>query len=232
MNCNAVGHRLHAPLVSAVLPTRGRSAWAAQALQCFLSQDYPNKELVVIDDADDLSFPEPPQLEGVRYLRNATRLTIAQKRNQVCAEASGDVIMHVDSDDWSAPERMWFQHQLMMDSGKAVCGFRTLLFYDEHARQAWRYEGRSDYALGTSLAFTKDFWAAHPFQEWRRPGELRLTGSDNVMVKAAADAGQLLTVPGRQMMVARIHQGNTSPKICQTHWKKVNRTELPQGFFA
>ncbi|MBP3960494.1 glycosyltransferase [Gemmata sp. G18] len=40
-------------LVSCIMPTRNRRVRSARALHNFLAQDYPNKELVVIDDGTD-----------------------------------------------------------------------------------------------------------------------------------------------------------------------------------
>src|SRR5688572_15862161 len=45
-------------LACAVMPTRGRVAFAKHALESFHSQTYPNKQLIILDDADDRSFPE------------------------------------------------------------------------------------------------------------------------------------------------------------------------------
>ncbi|MCU1245662.1 MAG: glycosyl transferase family 2, partial [Acidobacteria bacterium] len=41
------------PLVSCIMPTFERRAFIPQAMHCFLSQDYPNLELIVVDDGND-----------------------------------------------------------------------------------------------------------------------------------------------------------------------------------
>ena len=44
-------------LISAIMPTRSRPPLSQVALDCFLAQTYEPRELVIIDDEDDPSFP-------------------------------------------------------------------------------------------------------------------------------------------------------------------------------
>src|SRR5262245_29017995 len=92
-----------------MMPTRGRREFASQALACFLAQTYPAKELVILDDADDPSFPNkeglPRDDASIRYLVGARR-TIPIKRNLIAEAAAGELICHFDSDDWQHPERL------------------------------------------------------------------------------------------------------------------------------
>src|SRR6185503_427098 len=135
-------------LVSAVMPTRGRVALARLAVDCFLSQTYSDKELVILDDYDEPSFPDGITHPLVRYFRTENiRYQIPIKRNRVNALANGAVIFHLDSDDWSAPDRMALQVSRLEMTGKAMTGFHTLLFHEEQTGQAWKYTGRPAYAL-------------------------------------------------------------------------------------
>jgi glycosyltransferase involved in cell wall biosynthesis len=97
------------PLVSCIMPTYDRRPFVPLALRAFLAQDYPNKELLVVDDGTqpvgDLVEGRP----GVRYLRLGARATIGAKRNLACREAAGEVIAHWDDDDWYAPGRLGYQ---------------------------------------------------------------------------------------------------------------------------
>jgi len=213
-------------LVSAVMPTRGRKELAAKAVECFLSQTWLEKELVILDDADCRSFDQPPEFAGVRYMIADKKLKIAAKRNIVCEAAGGDFIIHFDSDDWSAPGRIAAQVELMMQNEKkAVCGFRKMYFWDTIKKQAWIYSGAEDYVLGTSLMFKRSWWAHHQWNE-------RFTvGSDNVFVSQAWKARQLIVSPAMDFIVSRNHGGNTNSRQYGTRWKKTNRELLPADFF-
>lgn len=192
------------------MPTRGRQELAKLALECFYSQTYENRELVIVDDFDELSFPNGVNHPLVRYHISdyrQGRLNIPMKRNVINGLTAGEVIAHWDSDDWSAPERLTQQVALMEQSGKQVAGYHSMLFYDERDNTAARYEGHQNmYALGTSLLYRKDWWQTHQFKD------ALFVGSDNDFVRKARDAHQLATVDAGLMMVARCHSDNTSPK--------------------
>jgi len=213
-------------LVSAVMPTRGRRGYAAQALQCFLSQTWPDKELIILDDADNPSFEKPPEGNNIKYTLLDKRLNIPEKRNMVCKAADGEIIVNFDSDDWSAPNRIAVQVELMEQEKKDVCGFRFMYFWDEVKKQAWIYRGLPDYVLGTSLMFKRTWWARNHWDSRHR------IGSDNIFTTVASRSKQLAVSPVPDFMVARCHKDNTSPKRFGTRWKKANREELPQAFFV
>lgn len=218
-------------LVAGIMPTRGRNVWSAIALNSFLSQTYPAKHLIILDDADDPSFREVLFPSNVAYLRIDKRLSIPEKRNMCCQVAAGDIIMHVDSDDWSDPGRMAAQVHLLEESGKAVAGFHSLLFHMEPSGQVFKYVNDSSYALGTSLCYRKSFWQQHPF----RPGDPNPNvGEDNQFVKEARQAGELVSVDAGSMMVARIHGDSTSPHdLSGTNcsFRPVSRDAIPAGFW-
>lgn len=199
-------------LVSCIMPTKARQRWAAQAVECFLAQTYPEKELIILDDPTDPSFPGGLYVPGriLRFIAGGNG-SIAQKRNNACGLAEGQIICHFDSDDWSAPNRIADQVKRLEESGKACTGYHSLLFHVAHDR--WmKYEGHANYAIGTSLCYLKSFWQQHPF----RPGtDFPNVGEDNNFVSAAAKMGELASVDGGLMMVARVHEGQTNPTLRQ-----------------
>jgi glycosyltransferase involved in cell wall biosynthesis len=214
-------------LVSAIMPTRGRQKWAAQAVRCFLAQTYPCRELIVWDDADDPSFPDGLPADGhVEYVRETARLKISQKRNRCAGMALGDVILHWDSDDWSAPERMADQVVRLEETGKAVTAYHAMYFYDEATDRAYRYRGAKGVGIGTSLAYLQTWWTGHPFDE-------RLdTEEDNRFLRQAEAQHQLITADADRLMVARIHAGNTAPKqTASVPYRPAPRGDLPKAFF-
>jgi glycosyltransferase involved in cell wall biosynthesis len=205
------------------MPTRGRRELAVQAVQCYLAQDYLRKELLILDDEDDPSFNwdvgDPP--EGVFYFTHPERLPIAEKRNLLCLIGRGEYVAHFDSDDWSDPSRLTKQVAVLKQTGKAVTGFKSMLFYDVSRNQVSRYQRQGDYALGTSLVYRKSWWQEHRFYQDDK------TTEDNQFVYAARDAGELAAVDGDDCMVARIHPGNTTHK---SGYRPLALAALPAGF--
>src|ERR1043166_1315605 len=91
------------PLVSCVLVTRDRPAFVRQALRCFSSQDYPDKELIVVDDG---AAPVESLCAGVprlTYIRLDTPAPTGTKLNLGIEAARGDILQKLDDDDFYAP---------------------------------------------------------------------------------------------------------------------------------
>lgn len=217
-------------LVSAVMPTRGRQRYAQQAVECFLSQTYANKELVILDDFDQPSFLNGVDHPLIRYYQTENIIyNIPTKRNRVNALVNGEIIWHLDSDDYSAPTRMAQQVERLEMTGKALTGYGCLLFVEECTGKVLQYR-QQDYACGSSLCYRKEFWQQHPFIE-NKP-----TGSDNFLVRAAREAGELDSIEGGTYLIARIHDGNTSRKDGRrrgSHYHSVeDLTGLPLEFFG
>ncbi len=93
------------PRVSCIMPTGNRRRFVALACEYFLRQDYPNRELVVVDDGRDRVGDLVPSDPRVRYIARApARLGV--KRNEAVREASGEYIAHWDDDDWYGAGRL------------------------------------------------------------------------------------------------------------------------------
>ena len=194
-------------LVSAIMPTRGRCEWAQEAVECFLSQTYPEKELVIVDDGEEPSFPDCLKHEQVQYHRLNHRLTIGSKRNLACSRANGDVLMHLDSDDWSAPERMLDQINRLRGKGVGLTGYNRLRFLEVATGEWWLFNGLRHQSLGTTMMYTREFWREHPFPDINE-------GEDSAVYNRAS---KVANVDAGDMMWARSHSGNTSK---EGHTKK------------
>src|SRR5262249_25189718 len=68
------------PLVSCIMPTYNRRAFLPLALTAFANQDYPNKELLVIDDGTDPVRDLVEGRVGVHYIPLPSRTSIGGKR--------------------------------------------------------------------------------------------------------------------------------------------------------
>src|SRR3954447_10293322 len=95
-----------APLVSCVMPTRNRRRFVRQAIWYFLRQDYPEKELLVVDDGEDGVSGLVPADDRPRHIRLDQRASLGAKRNLGCELARGELVAHFDDDDWIGPGRL------------------------------------------------------------------------------------------------------------------------------
>ena len=126
-----------APLVSCIMPTRDRRPFLALSLAHFFEQDYPNKELIIIDDGADPVGDLAEGLPGVRYIRLTASLTIGGKRNLACREARGEFIAHWDDDDWYAPCRLSRQVAPLADGRADITGLENAYVLVLPAGEFW-----------------------------------------------------------------------------------------------
>jgi glycosyltransferase involved in cell wall biosynthesis len=95
------------PLSSAVCCTYGRPRLLEEAIQCFLLQDYQNKELVIVNDLASqrlqLQTPDP----RIRIINLPKRFPcLSSKRNYAVSQCFGDYVFVWDDDDLYLPWRM------------------------------------------------------------------------------------------------------------------------------
>jgi glycosyltransferase involved in cell wall biosynthesis len=187
------------------MPTRNRRVFIPQAVACFQSQTWSNKELVVVDNGDDPIHDLLPP--GTIYTHiSGERLTTGAMRNLGCSLARGEYFVNYDDDDWSHPLRIAEQHKLMICNQVGIVGYKSLYFINEAERKAWLYRtDAQEYALGTSFFYKRDYWRSHKYKNL-------MIGEDNEFA-FEANRGGLLAVDANDRMVARIHPGNTSPKV-------------------
>lgn len=99
-------------LVSCLMVTRNRLDLARRAVECFASQTWPDKELVIVDDGDqDYSPMVMPYVNAglkVRYHRVPWRagVLLGSLRNQSIDFARGTWCMQWDDDEWYHPDRI------------------------------------------------------------------------------------------------------------------------------
>jgi len=95
------------PLVSVIIPTYDRSEFLSQALKLIGRQDYPNLEVIIVDDSEKAE-DVPKEIAGIpiKYLHLDLRVTIGEKRNIAVLHAKGEVIVHWDDDDYFRPHRV------------------------------------------------------------------------------------------------------------------------------
>src|SRR5262249_6596674 len=97
------------PLVSCVMPTADRRLFVPHAIRYFQSQDYGNKELVIVDDGAESIADLVPEDPCIRYVRLTGQRPLGTKRNECVEACRGELIMHWDDDDWMAPHRITYQ---------------------------------------------------------------------------------------------------------------------------
>ncbi len=205
------------PLVSCIMPTHNRRAFVPRAVQQFLAQDYPHRELIIVDDGGtdivaDLIPPDP----RIRYIRYERRMTLGAKRNAACELARGELIAHWDDDDWIAPWRIAYQARAMREHPDTdICGLARVLFYDPTQHRAFEYAPEPTaprWVAGGTMCYRRAWWQAHRFADVDR-------GEDTRFVRAVPP-DRILPLPDHRFYVATIHPGSTrARRIRPPRWQ-------------
>jgi len=110
-------------LVSVIVPVHNRRTLIGATLRSVLAQTYPTVELLVIDDgSDDGTADEVASIFGttLRLIRLPTNHGRSAARNVGWAEARGDLVAFLDSDDLWAPDKLARQVPCFTDPGVAL----------------------------------------------------------------------------------------------------------------
>lgn len=95
--------------VSVVIATYNNGHLLKRAIQSILSQTFREFELIVVDDGSGDNTKEVVESipdERIRYLHHQKNKGEAAARNTAIAEAKGEYIAFLDSDDEALPERL------------------------------------------------------------------------------------------------------------------------------
>jgi len=210
------------PLVSCIMPTANRRFFVPEAIRHFLRQDYPDRELIILDDGEDRIADLIPTDERIRYIHLPQRHTIGSKNNLACELAHGEIIVHWDDDDWMAPWRLSYQvKELMQHPPSTLCGLSQVLFYDPNRDRAWKYiyPGGRPWVYGATFCYFKSFREQHRFPDMNE-------GSDTVFVWELRDAN-VVALQDHTFYVATVHPQNTSRKRTESRgWHPLPSHEI------
>ena len=193
------------PLVSCIMPTYNRRSFVPKAVEYFLRQDYPNRELVVLDDGDDRVADLIPNDPSVRYVALPERLRLGTKRNAAVEASRGEIIIHWDDDDWMDSARISTQVSALLAEDADICGVSKPWFCEIASGRLSRYcypPTQRRWLYGASLCYRRSLWQQKPFE----PVDI---GEDTRFVWAAP-AGHMVDLDDRRIMVAMVHHQNTS----------------------
>jgi glycosyltransferase involved in cell wall biosynthesis len=195
------------PQVSCIMPTHNRRPFISKAIEYFLQQDYPHRELIVLDDGTDPIGDLVPDDQRIRYIRQNQKRMIGAKRNLACSEARGEIIVHWDDDDWMADWRLSYQVKSLIKEQADICGLDRLLFYAPDSGQSWQYiypKNSAPWVAGGTLCYTNAFWRRNPFPELNVGEDTRFVWGNR--------SKKILALHEYKFYVALIHPHNTSLK--------------------
>lgn len=114
------------PVVSCVMVTCGRPDLVKKSIACYLSQTYPNKQLVVASQGNEEnnqkinSFIKNLRRNDIIFQDAPKNLSLGSLRNLSIELATGDLICQWDDDDLSHPNRIVSQYRMLTSDDRNV----------------------------------------------------------------------------------------------------------------
>jgi glycosyltransferase involved in cell wall biosynthesis len=115
---------MHPPLISIVIPTYNRADTITRAIESVTAQDYPNLEIVLVDDgSSDNTESVIANLDapGLRIIRHAENRGANAARNTGVREARGEFVAFQDSDDFWEPRKLSVQVAALQSHEADIC---------------------------------------------------------------------------------------------------------------
>ena len=100
-------------LITVVITCYNHGRFLSTAIESVLAQNYPYKEIIVVDDGStdntkEIAFYYP----SVRYVYQSNR-GLSAARNKGIAESSGNYLLFLDADDWLLPNALLINYKFL-----------------------------------------------------------------------------------------------------------------------
>jgi GR25 family glycosyltransferase involved in LPS biosynthesis len=176
------------PKVSIITPTYKRRKLFTMALRNFENFIYPKQKLewIIVDDSPETDEIDetvrdmlPFRDKRVKFIHipndgSEGPMTIAMKRNIAVSNSSHDIIIHMDDDDYYPPESILARVKILLkyqNDGIECVGSTLIGTYNIMSNQSSMSSDGPISLSEASMAYTRKFWEAKPFDESCLRGE-------------------------------------------------------------
>ena len=191
------------PLVSCVCVTRARPDKLKNAILMFLSQDYPNKELIVVCDEDDMSsISTAREMNFEPLIYKGQGRSLGETRNFAVNNSSGYFICQWDDDDWYHPKRLSTQIESMIFSGQRASALTNWIIFEGASSTCYLslhriWEG--------SLIYEKSILTSIKYPREK-------LGEDTIFANKIMQLFGILPVVAPYLYIYRVHKSNSWSK--------------------
>lgn len=195
------------PKICAVMVTGkpGRRYLATMAIRAFLEQDYPKKQLLIINDGEPVAVPDDPR---IRQLACPQKATLGALRNTALDAMDADIgyVVQWDDDDYSHPSRLSQQVATVKDVPEKAVVFRHEIHCHLHTGdvRVCRPARRTGFGFAGTIM--------HPVPtEYRYPAVGQ--GEDTFFIRQWRESNRLHVVMNDPRLYVRFYHGlNTWPE--------------------
>lgn len=200
------------------MATKNRLICVKQAIDCYLAQDYLNRELVIVSEGQPF-YRDAIERYIARFQRNDIRqiyvgagpYTLGQIRNIALSEAHGDIFCQWDDDDLYAPQRLSEQSEYMLNRSSPACCFNDQLqFFQDMRELTWINWNQAHLdpihrLIPGTLMMHRDRTIRYP-----EDGPHASTGEDSAILEQLASHADIAGFEGAgHLYVYRFHGANT-----------------------
>lgn len=223
------------PLVSVLMPAYNARRYVAEAIQSVLAQTWRDFEFLIIDDGSTDDTPEilKRYAEADDRVRVLTRSNagVGAALNAGIAEARGELIARMDSDDVCLPERFARQVEFLRERPDCVLvGSRVLLIDPDGAPLFEMEEIPTGHEEIDEMLLQARWSIVHPAVMMRRDVVRRIGGYDNEVVPVEdhdlflrlAEVGRLANLP-EVLLRYRKHPMNSVRVLADRRVKALTR---------
>jgi hypothetical protein len=139
-------------------------------------------------------------------VRLPAKVPLGEKRNRLAALARGELLVHMDDDDWYPVDRVSMAVRLLHGARRPVLGQSALLVYQAATGVIRRYPRVHDrHAHGATLAYRRSYWEENPFPAVHR-------GEESGFLRGFTAPIVQLRLPPERVMLCVDHGANTWPR--------------------
>lgn len=120
------------PLVTVVVATYNGSRTLAACLESLGRLNYPNYEVLVVDDGSTVPIRKIAERFPVRYHRIEPNSGLSNARNTGMQLAEGKIVAYIDDDAFADPDWLFFMVQSLLEQGASAVGGPNLSPPDEN----------------------------------------------------------------------------------------------------
>lgn len=116
---------INSPFVSVIMPVYNSEKYITISVNSILNQSYTNFEFIIIDDAStDETFNKLLEFKKkdkrIILVKNKKNEGVTRSLNKAIKEVRGKYTIRMDADDWSYPDRLKLQVELMENNPDVV----------------------------------------------------------------------------------------------------------------
>lgn len=187
------------PLISCLMVSRGTLFPAQHAIQCFQSQTYPNRELVIICDTPDSELQA--HVRGLNDSRikyyDVPRASLGELRNTSMEKAAGAYVCQWDDDDMYHPGRLEVMYSAIRETGASGSFLSGWTIWWPSRRL---FADSNSYVWEGSMLVRRDLFPAYPAQA---------RSEDRAAVRTFCKRERFVLIDAPWLYVYVVHGGNT-----------------------